>query len=269
MLGSVLNALVLGLFLIGGMNACIPDLADLLGATSETVEAYTVLWLRTVGLKGTVLFQILTLVAIECSNCANLTSASRMVYAFSRDGGLPGSRLWHHLHHRLQSPVRSIWLVVAVSFLVAVPSLGSTTVLSALFSLTATGLYSSYFIPVFLRLTVGRSTFVQQDWHLGRWSVPFAAVSCLWCAFMTIVLCLPEQTPVSDPKTINYSPIMLGAVVVFAIISWVLHARHWFTGPRSNLDAKVCEEDGGQQSSRKPSLEDSAYQTECCCKEPV
>jgi amino acid transporter len=39
----------------------------------------------------------ITLVAIECSNCANLTSAARMVYAFSRDGALPCSGYWYHI----------------------------------------------------------------------------------------------------------------------------------------------------------------------------
>ena len=134
--------------------------------------------------------QIIALIAIECSNCANLTSASRMMYAFSRDGGLPCSGFFYNIDKRVGGPVRAIWFVVLASFALALPSLGSNTVLSALFSLTATGLYSSYLIPVFLRLTVGRASFTPSSWSLGRFSLPAAAVSVAWCVFMTAVLCL-------------------------------------------------------------------------------
>lgn len=46
-------------------------------------SAYTVLWLQTVGGNLTLFFEIIVFVAIECSNCANLTSASRMVSNFA------------------------------------------------------------------------------------------------------------------------------------------------------------------------------------------
>jgi hypothetical protein len=72
----------LGIFLIIGMNYCITDI-DSLVDPENPYGAATELWLQTVGPKLTVFFQIVTLVAIECSNCANLTSASRMVSFFN------------------------------------------------------------------------------------------------------------------------------------------------------------------------------------------
>ena len=46
---------------------------------------------------------------------------------------------------------------------------------------------------------------------------------------MTIVLCLPETSPVTG-SSLNYSPLCLGAVLVFCWIYWFVSARKWFKG---------------------------------------
>jgi amino acid transporter len=97
-----------------------------------------------------------------------LTSAARMVYSFSRDGALPGSHLWYHIDPYLGGPVRAIWFALFCSFLLGLPGLVNNAVLQALFSLTATGLYASYIIPVILRITVSRDSFEAREFNLGK-----------------------------------------------------------------------------------------------------
>ena len=41
---------------------------------------------------------------------AGLTSTSRMIFAFARDGGLPGSSLWKTVSPTYRTPVAAIWL---------------------------------------------------------------------------------------------------------------------------------------------------------------
>ena len=60
------------------MNYCITDIDSIID-TSNEFEGATMLWLQTVGPHLTIFFEVITFVAIECSNSANLTSASRMV----------------------------------------------------------------------------------------------------------------------------------------------------------------------------------------------
>ena len=113
----------------------------------------------------------------------------------------------------------------------ALPSLANQTALGALFSLTATGLYCSYLIPILLRVTVARKTFSQPtEFNLGRWSVPAGCFSVLWATFMVVIVCLPQQSTVQTANTLNYSPIMLGGVLLFAWTWWLVSARHWFKG---------------------------------------
>ena len=83
MLLSIANCLVLGVILILGMNMCIQDLDSLIATDDDgggsPQEAYTILWQQLVGTGPTIFFLVILFVGIECSNCANLTSASRMV----------------------------------------------------------------------------------------------------------------------------------------------------------------------------------------------
>ena len=89
------------------------------------------------------------------------------IFSFSRDGALPFSSFFYNMSKTLSSPVRAIWLVVLISFLLGVPGYWNNAVLGALFSLTATGLYSSYMIPILLRITVARDSFVPAEFSLG------------------------------------------------------------------------------------------------------
>lgn len=89
------------------------------------------------------------------------------VYSFARDGGLPYSKYMYNMNKELGCPLRAIWLCVVIAFILGLPGLINSSALSALFSLTATGLYSSYLIPILLRITVAKSTFKQAEFNLG------------------------------------------------------------------------------------------------------
>lgn len=116
-----------------------------------------------------------------------------------------------------------------IAFILGIPGLTNQTVLSALFSLTATGLYSSYLIPILLRVTVARDTFEPKEFTLGKFSIAIGWVSLFWCILMVIVLCLPSVTPITIDN-MNYSPVALGAILVFCWLYWGVSARHWFKG---------------------------------------
>lgn len=87
------------------------------------------------------------------------------MFAYSRDGGLPH---WFDYVDRKGAPLRTIWLAVTLSFLLAIPSVGSTVAFAACTSIATIGLYLSYGIPVAIALF--RPTFVKGPFDLGKWS---------------------------------------------------------------------------------------------------
>lgn len=83
------------------------------------------------------------------------------MYAFARDGGLPGHKFFHKVDKKRQSPTRTgedfscpstsiyvssllVWLACTLSFILGLPSLGSAVAFSAATSIATIGLYISY-----------------------------------------------------------------------------------------------------------------------------
>lgn len=61
----------------------------------------------------------------------SLTAASRCLYAFSRDGAVPGSRLWSKVNHRFDVPLNSLLFCCLVQGLLGLIYLGSAAAFNA------------------------------------------------------------------------------------------------------------------------------------------
>ena len=53
---------------------------------------------------------------------ASITTNSRMIYAFSRDGAVPGHRWWHSINKRTRTPTNAIWLAAVLAWLLVAPA---------------------------------------------------------------------------------------------------------------------------------------------------
>ena len=158
-----------------------------------------------------------------------------MMFAFARDGGIP-----HKLHiidGKFKSPIRTIAFGATCSFLLALPSLGSQTALSGTTSIATSGLYVSYGIPIGMTLFFPRN-FKRGPFRLGRFSRPIGIIAITYIAFITVIFCLPTQNPITS-STLNYTPVALGIVAIFAFGSWFLWAHKWFTG-RCRHHCRIC-----------------------------
>lgn len=67
-----------------------------------------------------------------------------MMYAFARDRGIPGSKFFAQVNSKWKSPVRTVWLACTLSFILGLPSLGSSVAFAAATSIATIGLYISY-----------------------------------------------------------------------------------------------------------------------------
>jgi amino acid permease (GABA permease) len=182
---------------------------------------------------GAVTGKILLLIVIGAQlfcGMSSVTANSRMIYAFSRDGALPGSKLWHKINHRTRTPTNAIWLAAGGAFVLGLPYLWNATAYAAVTSIAVIGLYIAYVLPTLLRLLQG-DNFKPGPWHLGRWSRPIGIIAIVWVVFITILFMLPQVSPVTA-SSFNYTPIAVLIVLGFAAAYWFLSARRWFTGPK-------------------------------------
>ena len=166
---------------------------------------------------------------------ASVTANSRMIYAFSRDGALPGSKYWHKINKRTRTPTDGIWLAVTLSWLLVAPAywFGSLVAYFAVTSVAVVGLYIAYVIPTFLRLRAGNA-FVPGRWNLGKWSKPVGMIAVVWVVFICIMLMMPQFAPAGGKLIdwLNYAPIAVLIVIGFAGLYWIVSARKWFKGPK-------------------------------------
>ena len=142
--------------------------------------------------------KLLLLIAIGAQlfcGMSSVTANSRMIYAFSRDGALPGSRLWHKVNHRTRTPTNAIWLAAGFAFVLGLPYLWNYAAYAAVTSIAVIGLYIAYVMPTFLRLRQGED-FKRGPWHLGRWSYVVGWTAVVWVVIITILFMLPQAGPI-------------------------------------------------------------------------
>jgi amino acid transporter len=152
---------------------------------------------------------------------SSITSNSRMLFAFARDGGLPGSRYLAKVSPRFRSPHVAVWVSAFFALLVALWS----QAYSAMVALSTIALYASYALPIAIGLHArrhGRWT-APGPWHLGRASVAVNVVAIAWVAVVTVLFVLPPN------QLAGYT--FAGCLVLLAAY-WFGYMRRRFSGPR-------------------------------------
>jgi amino acid permease (GABA permease) len=223
---SILVSLGAGWVLLIGVTFAIQHYASEASAAVPAAQVFV----DAVGNTGGKLLLVVVVVAQLFCGMASVTANSRMIYAFSRDGALPGSRLWHKINPRTRTPTNAIWLAAGGALILGLPDLWNSTAYVAVTSIAVIGLYVAYVLPTLLRLMRG-ADFVPGPWHLGRWSRPIGIIAVVWVVFISILFMLPTASPITL-KTFNYTVVAVVAVLGFATIYWFASARRWFKGPK-------------------------------------
>jgi amino acid transporter len=222
---SIWASWLAGFVLLAGLTFAIQDY-DATRNTATGVPPAQIL-LDGLGSDGASALLLVVIIAqLFCGN-AEVAAASRMVFAFSRDGALPGSHLWRKVSGRTQTPVAAVWLAVIVACVLALPSLYSATAYNAVTAINVIGITPAYAIPVLLRLRAG-DRFRPGPWQLGRWSRPIGWIAVVWVAGVTVLFCLPQASPVTV-DTMNYASVALVAVLVLASVWWYVARRSYGT----------------------------------------
>ncbi|XP_058087834.1 amino-acid permease BAT1 homolog isoform X2 [Magnolia sinica] len=185
------------------------------------------------GVGGIVCLGVVAIAIFFCG-MSSVTSNSRMAYAFSRDGAMPFSWLWHKVNKH-EVPIYAVWLSAVVSFCMALTSLGSLVAFQAMVSIATIGLYIAYALPIFFRVTLARKHFIPGPFNLGRYGVLVGWIAVLWVVTITVLFSLPVAYPITK-DTLNYTPVAVGGLLILTVSSWILNARHWFKGPITNID---------------------------------
>ncbi len=197
---------------------------------------------------------VLLIAAIGQFFCTSacMTSTSRMLFAFSRDGAVPGAAKWATLDAN-KVPRNAVLVASVIAALITLPALvevniGSAdapiivpTAFYAVVSVAVIGLYLAFAIPIYLRWRKG-DAFVQGPWNLGtkwKWMAPLAVAEIAVVSVYFILPFTPAGTPGNEGfewKFVNYAPVLTGGTLLALWLAWHLSAKKWFTGPKTTID---------------------------------
>ncbi|KAI1414623.1 amino acid transporter [Hypoxylon sp. FL1857] len=228
------------------MIFCIEDLDAALAAVNTMFYPCLQIFSSAVrSIKGACLMAGVVLVLSIAGGVGVYASASRMVWSFSRDKGLPFSSYLVKLT-KTSLPANAIFATFISTLLVSLIVLGSSVALQALCSLSVAALYSSYLIPCTLllwRRSTGRIRPYSVDsealnpgvvWGPWRIPEPFGtlnnAFGCLYNV-ITLFWSFWPQSKYPTASTLNWSVLPFSIMLLFSILWYVLRAKYYFKGP--------------------------------------
>ena len=184
------------------------------------------------------------------------TSASRMLFAFSRDRAVPGHQLWSAVNAK-RVPANAVIVTAVIAALITLPALVKVDIngapvpvaFFAVVSIGVVGLYLAFAVPIYYRWKAGDS-FKVGSWNLRghhRWMAPLALIEII---VTSIIAMFPTSLggapwdPSFEWKFVNYTPLLVGATLILLYIYWHASVKKWFTGPIRQVDVTGEELEG-------------------------
>ena len=121
-------------------------------------------------------------------------AASRVTFAYARDGCFPCSWWISRVNRHTQTPVNAVWFNTVLGILMTLLIFGGTLAAGALFSIAAVAAFVAFTIPIFIRVFFVGNRFRPGPWNLGRFSIYIGTAACAFVLLMVPILMLPSLT---------------------------------------------------------------------------
>src|SRR3954451_8481804 len=233
---SIVVSAIFGYILALAVTFAIQSFPNTVGAGTFAVKQ---IFLDSLGSTTAKVMLFITVGAQFYCGMSSITSASRMLYAFSRDRATPGHQLWRKLN-RQRVPYLAAIAIAVLAFLAALPAYfgpNGFIAYAAVTSIATIGLYIAYAMPIYLRLRAG-DAWEPGPWNLGRYYKIIGWTAVIWVALISILFIMPTNpggVPWHPDKfkwtLFNYAPVaVLGTIALVG--GWMLRsARHLFVRP--------------------------------------
>ncbi|KAF2088439.1 amino acid transporter-like protein [Saccharata proteae CBS 121410] len=247
MLASVMLNGILGWAMVIAVLFCIGNLE----AALNTPTGYPIIeiFLQATGsVGGAVGLTLILVLAAIFSITGIVTTASRMMWAFAREKGLPFSSFLSRVHPRSSLPLNSILVTTTISLLLNLINIGSSVALNALSSVVIAAFYASFIISASVllhkRMTTPAEDMNFGPFSLGRWGIPVIILTITYSAIgLFFSFWPPGVNP--NPTSMNWSVAVFGGSLIFSMGFWAVWGRDVYKGPI--IEVSVLEERGLQR----------------------
>ncbi|GAB7354835.1 hypothetical protein MBLNU459_g5215t2 [Dothideomycetes sp. NU459] len=208
------------------------DIADALD--SPTGQPYIqILYNATGSRKATAVMIAYIILSLVFCAINMVTTSSRQLWSFARDGGLPFSAQFAKVSPRYHVPTVAISATLVFTVVISLIIIGSSTAFNIIVSLGACAILASYIISIscvlFLRIRGRRLLY--SPFSLGKIKGIMINVSALAFLLLAFVMVFWPSAPNPTVESMNWSVLIFGAVVIFALVFYWVKKRHEYKGP--------------------------------------
>jgi amino acid permease (GABA permease) len=226
---SVVSAGITGVVYLIPILFVMPDIDELLAVPTGQPIGY--LFMKATGSAGGGFGLLFLIIGIQFfAGIGSLTAASRCLYAFSRDGAVPGSNIWSKINKRFDIPLYALLLSTLIEGILGLIYLGSSAAFNAFTGAATICLSASYALPVFILLIRGRHLVHSAPFHLGKLGYVINIITVLWILLAIVIFTMPTSIPVT-PSSMNYASVLFVFFGGVSVIWYLLWGRKHFTGP--------------------------------------
>ncbi|KAL8683006.1 MAG: hypothetical protein Q9186_001001 [Xanthomendoza sp. 1 TL-2023] len=181
---------------------------------------------------GTAVMTAIIIITLIMAVVSEVATASRQIWAFSRDDGLPFSKFLRRVRPEWNLPLNALWVSFGFGIIIALINLGSSVALNAIVSLTISALLSSYIVSIgcILSKRLRGEPLPHCRFSLGKWGMAINITALVFLIPFFIFCFFPTAVPV-DRETMNWNVAMFGGITIFATLYYVLGGRAIYRPP--------------------------------------
>lgn len=180
---------------------------------------------------GTSIMTAIIIVNITSACISTVATVSRQTWSFARDGGLPFSSFIAKVKPGWNIPLNAVLLTFVITALLSLINIGSVTAFHAIGSLAVNAILGTYLISfsvmILRRL---RGPLPPRRWSLGKYGlfVNLGAIAFLLVVWVFVFFPLAPQV---TPETMNWSILMFGSTMLFAVVYYLLVGKKRYKSP--------------------------------------
>ncbi|KAH6707652.1 amino acid/polyamine transporter I [Leptodontidium sp. MPI-SDFR-AT-0119] len=236
MMFSLLLNGVLGFSMLIAILFCLGSIDDAL-ATPTGFPFIEIFLQATNSRGGATVMTCIVMLLMAAASIGVMATASRMLWAFARDNGVPFSNQLGRVHESSALPLYSILVCTITSLLLALINIGSSAAFNAIVSITTASFFTSYAIPTAMLLHKRlRNDPVKDNIHWGPWKMgpilgPVVNVCALIYSVIAMFFSFWPSTATVTLQTMNWSALIWGGVIIFSVVFYVVRGRHNYKWP--------------------------------------
>ncbi|KAK4495356.1 hypothetical protein PRZ48_013687 [Zasmidium cellare] len=183
---------------------------------------------------GASILTVIVVLTLCASAIAEIATASRQLWSFARDRGMPGHRWLAHITPGWNIPLNAVLVSLLVTSLLSLINIGSSAALNAILALTTVSLLTSYIIVIALVLLkrIRGQPLPHRRWSLGKAGMAVNIIAICWLLAVYVFMFFPTTTP-TTAEGMNWAIVMFSGIMIIATTYYLVRGHKHYVPPVS------------------------------------